>query len=256
MRRIAIAGTVTLALTLGACAAKQPPTPPPLSLVTEAEPKPKAPPVPPTAEQVLAAQPPEVHQAIKEHDKSGDWPIYKTPAYTLYPYNEGPQPAVDCEPLRTSDIQLQPGETITDVAIGDSERWMATPASSGDPRDPVPHLAVKPQAPGIQTNLTIYSTKHIYHLLLRSRGSHAVQEVQFYYPDELIAAMKNADSATKAQEEAVNTPGDDCSNVVKVANVEPAQLNFAYTWADRTFGGSRFAPSMTVRTCTSRCRQK
>ncbi len=167
MRQIVMTGAFTLALTLGACAAKQPPTPPPLNLVTEAEPKAEAPPAPPTAEQVLAAQSPEVRQAIKEHDKSGDWAIYRTPGYTLYPYNQGPQPAVDYEPLRTSDIQLQPGETITDVAIGDSERWMATPASSGDPRNPVPHLAVKPQAPGIQTNLTIYTTKHIYHLPAR-----------------------------------------------------------------------------------------
>src|SRR6202795_5250410 len=230
MRRIATAGIVTLALMLEACAAKQPPTPPPLNLVTEAEPKPDAPPAPPTAEQVLAAQPPEVQEAIKEHDKSGDWAIYRTPGYTLYPYNQGPPPALDCEPLRTSDIQLQPGETITDVAIGDSERWMATPASSGDPRDPVPHLAVKPQAPGIQTNLTIYTTKHIHHLLLRSRGSHAVQEVEFYYPDELITAMKNADSAAKAQQDtAADPPADDSGNVIKVANVDPAPLNFAYT---------------------------
>jgi hypothetical protein len=88
MRRIAIAGTVALALTFGACAAKQPPAPPPLNLVTEAEPK--AAPAPPSPEEILAAQPPEVQQAIKEHDKSGDWPIYKTPAYTLYPYNERP----------------------------------------------------------------------------------------------------------------------------------------------------------------------
>jgi P-type conjugative transfer protein TrbG len=230
MRRIAIAGTVTLALTFAACAAKQPPAPPALNLVTEAEPKAEAAPAPPSPEEILAAQPPEVQQAIKEHDKSGDWAIYRTPGYTLYPYNQGPPPAVDCEPLRTSDIQLQPGETITDVAIGDSERWMATPASSGDPRDPVPHLAVKPQAPGIQTNLTIYTTKHIYHLLLRSRASHAMQEVEFYYPDELITAMKNADTATKAQQDpAADPPGDDSGNVVKVANVDPAQLNFAYT---------------------------
>ena len=54
----------------------------------------------------------------------------------------------------------------------------------------MPHLAIKPQAPGIQTNLTIYTTKHIYHLLLRSRGGHghAMREVEFYYPDELITA--------------------------------------------------------------------
>src|SRR6202790_2342974 len=200
------------------------------SIVTEAEPKPEAPPAPPTAEQVIAAQPPEVQQALKKHDRNGNWAIYKTLAYTLYPYNQGPPPAVDCEPLRTSDIQLQPGETITDVAIGDSERWMAPPASSGDPRNPVPHLAVKPQAPGIQTNLTIYTTKHIYHLLLRSRGSHAMQEVEFYYPDELVTAMKSADPAAKSQQDtAADPPSDDSGSVVKVANVDPAQLNFAYT---------------------------
>jgi type IV secretion system protein VirB9 len=155
MRRIAMAGAFILALMLEACAAKQPPAPPQLKLVTEAEPKDAAPPTPPTGAQLLAEQPPEVQEAVKEHDKSGDWAVYRTAGHTLYPYNQGPEPAIDCEPLRTSDIQLQPGETITDVAIGDSERWMATPASSGDPRNPVPHLAVKPQAPGIQTNLTI-----------------------------------------------------------------------------------------------------
>ena len=70
---------------------------------------------------------------------------------------------------------------------------MATPAASGDPRNPVPHLALKPQLAGIETNLTIYTTRHIYHLLLRSRA-HAMQEVEFYYPDELLAAMKEADA--------------------------------------------------------------
>ncbi len=48
---------------------------------------------------------------------------------------------------------------------------MATPASSGDPRNPTPHIALKPQAPGIETNLTIYTTRHIYHLVLRSRDA-------------------------------------------------------------------------------------
>ena len=227
MRRTAIAGAFSLALTLGACAAKQP-APPPLKLVAEAE---STAPASPTPKQILAEQPPEVQEAVQKHDESGEWPICRTAAYTLYPYNQGPRPVVDCAPLRTTDIQLQPGETITDVALGDSERWMATPASSGDPRKPVPHLAMKPQAAGIETNLTIYTTKHIYHMLLRSRG-HAMQEVEFYYPDELTTAMKEADSAAKAQPgSAADPPGDDSGNVVQVANVDPAQLNFAYTVA-------------------------
>ncbi len=110
---------------------------------------------------------------------------------------------------------------------------MATPASSGDPRSPVPHLALKPQAPGIETNLTIYTTKHIYHLVLRSR-TRAMQEVEFYYPEELLAAMRAADdAAAKAKQEAVQETAMDPSpdsdgNVVKVAAVDPGQLNFSY----------------------------
>ena len=185
MKSIA-AGSVTLALLLSACASQQqPPAPPPLKLVAEAPTYSSATPSPPTGAQLLAQQPAEVQAAIKEHQQDGKWPVYRTAEYTIYPYNHKPEPAVDCAPLRTTDIQLQPGETITDVALGDTERWMATPVASGDPRNAVPHLAVKPQVPGIETNLTIYTTKHIYHLLLRSRG-HAMQEVEFYYPDETV----------------------------------------------------------------------
>jgi type IV secretion system protein VirB9 len=214
---------------MGGCAAKEPPPPPPLKLAVVAPaPKPEPPP-PPTSAEVLASQPSRVRKAIKEHEQSGKWPVYRMPGYVLYPYDEGPQPVLDCAPLRTTDIQLQPGETITDVAMGDTERWMATPASSGDPRNPVPHLAVKPQAPGIETNLTIYTTKHIYHLLLRSRGR-AMQEVEFYYPDELLAAVKDADAAAaKTKEAAIDPPGyDNDGGVVKIAAVDPAQLNFTY----------------------------
>src|SRR5258708_36519863 len=215
-------GSVTSAVLLSACASQQhPPAPPPLKIVTEASAEPSALPPPPTGAQLLAQQPSEVQGAVKEHQQDGKWPVYRTAEYTLYPYNQEPEPTVDCAPLRTTDLRLQPGETITDVALGDSERWMATPAASGDPRNAVPHLAVKPQVPGIETNLTIYTTKHIYHLLLRSRG-HAMQEVEFYYPDELSTAMKDADAAAKANQEAVDPPGDS-DDTAKIAAVDPAQ---------------------------------
>jgi type IV secretion system protein TrbG len=179
---------------------------------------------------LLAQQPSALQAAIKEHEQNGNWPVYRTAEYTLYPYNQEPEPTVDCAPLRTTDVQLQPGETITDVALGDTERWMATPAASGDPRNAVPHLAVKPQIPGIETNLTIYTTKHIYHLILHSRGR-AMQEVEFYYPDELSAAMKDADAAAaKAKQGAIDPPGES-NDIIKIAAVDPAQINFSYTVA-------------------------
>jgi hypothetical protein len=77
MRRTAIAGAFSLALTLGGCATKQP-APPPHKLVTEADPVVEAAPAPPTQQQILAEQPPEVQQAVKAHDKHGNWSIYRT----------------------------------------------------------------------------------------------------------------------------------------------------------------------------------
>src|SRR5215469_12701741 len=223
MRRDVVA--VGLALMMGGCAAQQPPAPPPVKSGVEA-PKVVAAP-PPSRAEVLAALPDEVRDAITEHQQNGKWPVYRRPGYVLYPYGEAPQPLLDCAPLRTTDIQLQPGETITDVAMGDTERWIATPASSGDPRNPVPHLAVKPQSPGIETNLTIYTTRHIYHLILRSRGR-ALQEVEFYYPDELLAAMKDADAAASKVKQVEADPPADSIDAVQFA-VDPSQLNFDYT---------------------------
>jgi P-type conjugative transfer protein TrbG len=219
---------------LGACTLNQAPTlPAPPKVALEPLPKRANAPPAPTGAEIVAHQPSEVRQAIKEHEATGRWTTYSTAGSVLYPFGEGPEPIVDCAALRTTDVQLQPGETVTDLAIGDQERWMATPASSGDPGNPVPHIALKPQAPGIETNLTVYTTKHIYHLVLRSR-TRAMQEIEFYYPEELLASMRQADDAAAkanqqtAQEIAIDPTGDRDGSAIKVAAVDPSQLNFSY----------------------------
>jgi P-type conjugative transfer protein TrbG len=224
MKGIVTVGCAALILTLAACSAQQP-APPPLTLVARAAPPAEPEPAPPTGAQILAQQPEEVQKAVKQHQQDGKWPVYKTPHHELYPYDEGQEPIVDCAPLRTTDLQLEPGETITDVASGDSERWLVTPASSGDPRNPTPHLAIKPTAGGISTNLTIYTTRHIYHLMLRSRAGHEMQQVAFYYPDEVEQAMQNADhAATKAREPESQPDGV----VASLASLDPGVVNFSY----------------------------
>ena len=120
MMRFGMVGMGIVAVMLVGCAAKQQPA---ASATADrargAASAPAAPP-PPTGAEILAAQPAEVREAVKEHDSKGKWPSYRTRSYVLYPYGEGPQPIVDCAPLRTTDIQLQPGETVTDLAIGRS----------------------------------------------------------------------------------------------------------------------------------------
>ena len=56
-----------------------------------------------------------------------------------------------------------------------------------------------------------------------------MQEVEFYYPDEVLAAIKDADAAAQTKEATIDPPGDgNDSDVVKIATVDPAQLNFTY----------------------------
>ena len=90
MRRIAMAGSFALALTLGGCAALQD------TRINasrersadraEAAPQAEATPTPLTGAEILAQQPAEVREAIKEHDQSGKWPMYKTARQVIYPF--------------------------------------------------------------------------------------------------------------------------------------------------------------------------
>jgi type IV secretion system protein TrbG len=199
---------IALLILAGCASQRQPTTAPALPPPALAEQVSTPPPAP---EPAVATWPPRVQAAIDYHQKTGKWSTYRLPSSVLYPYNENDQPIVACAPLRTTDIQLAAGETITDVAMGDSERWIATPASSGNPSNPTPHLAVKPQMPGIETNLTIYTTARIYHLTLRS-GGRALQEVQFYYPEQIMQEISRAASRP----------------TTNPAQSEPAHFDFAY----------------------------
>lgn len=228
MKRLAIIGGLLFtASMLSACSANKPAAVPALEIVPQLAPETDTAPTPPKRQDLLAQQPPEVREAIKRHDQDGSWQVFRTYQSELYPYDQGPEPVIDCEPLRSTDIQLQAGEIITEVVMGDSERWQATPAASGDPRNPVPHVAVKPQLPGIRTNLVIYTTRHIYHLTLRSRPGHSVEQVEFYYPDELLDAMKDADRQA-SQAGVTHASGSDGVVVASLKSADPAALNFSY----------------------------
>jgi hypothetical protein len=127
---------------VGGCVAQRPTAPPPLKLAVEAPaPKPEAPP-PPTGAEILRAQPSQVRDAIKKHEQSGKWPIYRTTGYVLYPYDEGPQPELDRAPLRTTDIQ--PQEDNTDAAPRVSASDNRSHARDGEElslRRNTPHIA-------------------------------------------------------------------------------------------------------------------
>ena len=102
----------------------------------------------------------------------------------LYAYGAG-LPIVVCAPLRVCMIELQPGERITgEPQIGDSIRWNMSPAMYGQGEETTSAIVLKPQEPGLDTNLLITTDRRAYYLRLVSKPQDYVARVAFSYPEE------------------------------------------------------------------------
>lgn len=117
-------------------------------------------------------------------------------AVQVYPWSEGALYRLYAAPERVTDIALQPGETITSVAAGDTARWTVGDTSSGSGQGKRTHILVKPFSAGLRTNLVITTDRRVYHIELESRLSGAMAALSWTYPqDELIALRRDREAA-------------------------------------------------------------
>ncbi|RJF90323.1 P-type conjugative transfer protein TrbG [Sphingomonas cavernae] len=119
-------------------------------------------------------------------------------AMQVYPYAEGVLYRLYTAPERVTDIALQPGETVTAVAAGDTVRWTVgdTTSGSGDTRRT--HILVKPFAAGLRTNIVITTDRRTYHLQLESTVATAMMAISWTYPADALLALRRAEVATQA----------------------------------------------------------
>jgi type IV secretion system protein VirB9 len=89
-------------------------------------------------------------------------------AITVYPFAEGTLYQLYGAPEQVTDIALQPGETLTSVAAGDTVRWVIGDTVSGAGEAEQVHVLVKPFAPDLASNLVILTDRRTYHLSLTS----------------------------------------------------------------------------------------
>ena len=126
------------------------------------------------------------------------------------------QPSVVCCPLQVCDIELQAGEVVRDVLIGDTVRWKVEPATSGAVGVQAIHLIVKPSEPGLVTSMVVTTSRRTYHIQLKSHQSQYMARVGFEYPEDVSAKLADIN----ARLEATTIPG---------AGVPAEQLNFGYS---------------------------
>ncbi|HWT42705.1 MAG TPA: P-type conjugative transfer protein TrbG [Sphingopyxis sp.] len=121
-------------------------------------------------------------------------------AVQVYPFADGVLYRLYTAPERISDIALQPGETLTSVAAGDTVRWTVGDTTSGSGEGKRTHILVKPFGAGLSTNLVITTDRRVYRIQLTSRAAAAMSAISWTYPaDELLALARGRAAAEAAQ---------------------------------------------------------
>jgi type IV secretion system protein VirB9 len=121
-------------------------------------------------------------------------------AVQVYPYAEGVLYRLYAAPERVTDIALQPGETVTSVAAGDTVRWTVGDTTSGSGENRRTHILVKPFSAGLATNLIVATDRRVYHIEMQSRAGAAMAAISWTYPkDELIAIRHQQAEAAAAK---------------------------------------------------------
>jgi P-type conjugative transfer protein TrbG len=91
-----------------------------------------------------------------------------------------------CAVLQVCDVELQPGEQVNNMNIGDP-RFTVEPAISGVGATEVQHLIIKPLDVGLTTSLIVTTNRRTYHMRLRSHRSEFMPRVGFTYTEDAVA---------------------------------------------------------------------
>lgn len=98
-------------------------------------------------------------------------------------YTSAPSTVV-CAVQHVCDVELQPGEVITDLDYGDRGRWSITPAITNIDNAEIHHLVIRPYDVNLETSVVVLTNRRTYHLQLKSDASRYMPRVTFTYPEE------------------------------------------------------------------------
>jgi type IV secretion system protein VirB9 len=132
-------------------------------------------------------------EALREPSRAG-----YVNAVQVYPYAEGTLYRLYAAPERVTDIALEPGETVTAVAAGDTVRWTVGDTTSGSGPARRVHILVKPFSAGLATNLVITTDRRVYHLQLESTRTTAMAALSWSYPQDALLALQGRPDAAGA----------------------------------------------------------
>ena len=139
-------------------------------------------------------------------------------AIVQYSYEPGTLYQVYAEPMRITDIALEPGEKILGApASGDVVRWLLALGKSMQGGIEQWHVYLKPTRPELETNLAINTDRRSYLLELHSYADTYMAAIVWRYPEDELARLQAQASELAGQQK----------NAVPVVGIDA--LNFGYT---------------------------
>jgi type IV secretion system protein VirB9 len=130
-------------------------------------------------------------------------------------------PTIIAAPMQVCDVELQTGETVNEIVVGDSARWLVASGTVGSGPAATVHLFVKPMDAGLESSAVVTTDRRVYHLRFVSQRAGHTPYVGFLYADELRqqAAQKQAKEAKEREWASTSLDGK---------TVDLSSLNFKY----------------------------
>ena len=154
-----------------------------------------------------------------------------TSGSVMFRYNQS-YPSIVCAILEVTDIELEPGEVVTEVNVGDTTRWSVESAVSGSGSEQTQHLIVKPRDIGLTTSLVVTTDHRTYHLMLVSDEKEFMHSVRFVYDHEKREQPASTSTAALAP-----TPQQVATDPPPRQHQKPDGKRVAFVEADDTDNG-------------------
>ncbi len=130
---------------------------------------------PPTPQQALAA----ANRAARQTPAAAAF----VDATLFYAYEPGALYELHTNPAFISTILLEPGETLIDIAAGDTARWMVSNTVSGAGEGGSTLVMVKPQTAGLRTNIVLATNRRAYLIeAVSAAGDGYAAQIAWRYP--------------------------------------------------------------------------
>jgi type IV secretion system protein VirB9 len=157
-------------------------------------------------------------EQYRNNNPTGIKPFVRPDGSVVMVFGVGQQTVV-CAVLQITDVELQPGELVQNVHLGDTARWLIEPAVTGSDANQIEHLIIKPFDVGLDTTLVVTTNRRTYHFRLKSNRHDFMPRITFVYPDDVQAKWQ----AIKARQ-----PQDYDRQIIPATGEYLGNLDFGY----------------------------